>query len=640
MKMMTSAKLKAVVVALCAAGALAAELPKETQFTNSLGMRMIRIEPGKLIMGCGQAPPKSREEWLQRDWDESPAHKVKISGAFYMSAHEVTNKQYEQFDPEHKKLRGKDGASKADDEPVTFVTWQQAVQFCKWLSNRERRPYRLATEAEWEYACRAGTTTVYNTGDQITSQQANIGLSKDGKKKIGTMPVGSYPPNAWGLYDMHGNVAEWCLDWYGPYAAGEQADPVGRADGHARVVRGGSYNIPSWQKDNSRYCRSSNRIGFLPEDANRCVGFRVALGEMPETKPLPVSPPLYQRSVRQRPAPKKGPDPNKPYFVNFTNERKNPSIPKDSWGPLFSAWNHDTALCVCPNGDVLAAWYTTKSESGRELALAASRLPAGGDRWQPASLFFDVPDVNDHAPALLCDGERVYHFSNQALRSWVDAAVITRVSEDSGATWSKPRIIIPRGKDPVNPYSDNMPVCALAAQDGTLCLILDARRRKSCLAVSKDRGKSWRLTKGLIEGIHAATAQLDDATVLAFGRGPNPMPVSASADMGESWEARPTPFGGISVGQRTAALKLASGALLLCGPDTRKPPLTGKRGTFAALSYDGGKTWAHIRPVPGVGGYLSVAQAPNGVIYLFGTRMTCVAFNESWIKEGKPLAER
>jgi hypothetical protein len=113
--------------------------------------------------------------------------------------------------------------------------------------------------------------------------------------------------------------------------------------------------------------------------------------------------------------------------------------------------------------------------------------------------------------------------------------------------------------------------------------------------------------------------------------------MSVSTDMGETWQVGKTPFGGIHVGQKAAALRLASGALLLCAPDTRQPPLTGERGTFAALSHDGGKTWPHIRPVPGVGGYLSVAQAPNGVIYLFGTRMGCVAFDEAWVKEGKPV---
>ncbi len=613
--------------------------PAAGPFTNSLGMRMVPIPAGEFLMGCGEGPPRTQAQWEGRDFDEAPAHKVRIARALFLSAREVTNAQYERFDPAHKKLRGRGGVSRTDDEPVTFVAWADAAQFCRWLSKREGRSYRLPTEAEWEYACRAGTTTAYHTGERLGPEQANIGLSPDRKRKLRTLPVGSYPPNAWGLHDMHGNVAEWCQDWHGPYAAGEQADPVGRAGGWARVARGGSYNIPSWQGDNARYCRSANRQGFLPEDANRVVGFRVALGPVPQTSPLPPAPaPAHQRNVRQGPAPRDGPDPKTPYFVNFTERKANPTIPKDTWGPIFSAWNHDTALCVCPNGDVLAVWYTTKSESGRELALAASRLPAGSDRWQGACLFFDVPDVNDHAPALLCHGKRVYHFSNQALSGWVDAAVIMRVSEDSGATWSAPRIILPRRRDRRNPHSLHMPVCAFATRSGVLGLVLDAGGGRSCLAVSKDGGESWRLTEGLIAGIHAATAEPDDGRLIAFGRGPDPMPVSVSTDLGRTWQVRKTPFGPIGVGQKAAALRLASGALLLCGPDTHKPPRTGRRGTFAALSDDGGKTWAHVRHLPGVGGYLSAAQAPNGVIHVFGTRMTCAAFNERWLREGRPLA--
>ncbi len=616
--------------AFLGASALGAELPRGKAFTNSVGMKLARIEPGSFLMGCGEKPPASAKEWAGRDWDESPAHKVKITRAFFMGACEVTNAQFEKFDPAHKKLRGRGG----DSHPVTHVTWQRAADFCKWLSKKEGRPYRLPTEAEWEYACRAGTETIYNTGDALSHEQANIGLGKDGKKKIRTLPVGGYKPNAWGLFDMHGNVEEWCLDWYGPYATGEQTDPVGRADGRARVTRGGSYSIASWKKNNAHYCRSSNRSGYLPEDANRCCGFRVVLGEGPKTKPLPVAKPaLFRRGVKQAPAPKAGP--RGKFFTDYRGKR--PAIPANTWGPIFSAWNHDTALCVCPNGDVLATWYTTKSESGRELAIAASRLPAGSGEWQPASLFLDVPDVNDHAPALLSDGKRIYHFSNQALKGWVDAAVVMTTSDDSGATWSKPRIIIPRGKNPINPASMNMPVCAFIAKAGVLCVILDARRKSSCMAISKDRGKTWQLTKGLISGIHAAAAGLKDGSIVAFGRGPKPMPVSVSKDLGETWEVKKTPFGPIGVGAKAAALRLAGGALLLCSFDTGKPPITGKRTTFAALSYDGGKSWKHIRQLPGVGGYLSVAQAPNGVIHVFGSRMSCASFNEAWLKEGKPV---
>src|SRR5262249_40147173 len=153
---------------------------------------------------------------------------------FSLGATEVTNAQYEKFDPEHRKLRGRSGTGKGDDDPVVFVTWHDAVAFCRWLSKKEGKTYRLPTEAEWEYACRAGTKTLYATGDTISASQANLGRSADGKPQR-VVKVGSYRPNAWGLYDMHGNVQEWCSDWYGPYEAGRQTDPVGRADGVARV---------------------------------------------------------------------------------------------------------------------------------------------------------------------------------------------------------------------------------------------------------------------------------------------------------------------------------------------------------------------------------------------------------------------
>ena len=104
--------------------------------------------------------------------------------------------------------------------------------------------------------------------------------------------------------------------------------------------------------------------------------------------------------------------------MDFTAEGKNPTIPSQAWGPVFAHHNHFAAVCVCPNGDVLACWYSTVRESGREMVQAASRLRAGSDKWEPASLFFSVPDVNCHAPVLLCDGKRIYHFANQAQTGW------------------------------------------------------------------------------------------------------------------------------------------------------------------------------------------------------------------------------
>ncbi|GAF82298.1 unnamed protein product, partial [marine sediment metagenome] len=183
---------------------------------------MIRVASGSFIMGRSKGG----------DYDERPVHQVTVTQPFHMAATEVTNAQYEQFDPAHRELRGKLGFSKEDDEAVVFVSWHDAVAFCKWLSNREGRLYRLPTEAEWEYACRARTTTVYHTGETLpTAFHKNVRNSwlpspaRTEPGEIVSLQVGKTPPNAWGLHDMHGNVEEWCFDWYGPYVAGDQSDP-------------------------------------------------------------------------------------------------------------------------------------------------------------------------------------------------------------------------------------------------------------------------------------------------------------------------------------------------------------------------------------------------------------------------------
>jgi sulfatase modifying factor 1 len=620
--------------------ALAAGQDKEE--TNSLGMKLVRIEAGEFLMGSGEAPPRSRKEWESRDADESPAHRVRITRPFLLSSTEVTNAQYERYDPDHAKRRGKSGIPKGDDEPVTFVTWRQAVEFCSWLSKAESRPYRLPTEAEWEYACRAGTTTAFHTGDTLSPEEANLGVAKDGKTRQGVLPVGRFTPNAWGLYDMHGNVAEWCLDWHGPYEAGEQSDPVGPGGGTARVVRGWSTLRPSTLSV-QRYCRSANRAGHLPDDANRYTGFRVVVGDLPSTPPLSApGPAAFQKEVRQEKATLEGPGASTPYFVDFGKEGRKPKMPADTWGPIFSYWNHYTTICCCPNGDVLLVWYSTVAEEGRECSQAVSRLRAGSDAWEPPSVFFHVPDCNSHAPVLLSDGRRLYHFFTQSLSGWDDAAVCLRTSEDNGASWSAPRIILSRE----DPLRMSQPCSAVAATSGKILLAVDGDfgHRDERVLSSADGGATWKVGRGDLRkaagayAIHPAVVQRNDGALLAFLRGPDPLPAFVSKDDGESWEAVSTPFPGIGVGQKAAALKLRSGGLLLCSVDNKKSLVEGG-GSFAALSLDDGKTWPHVRKVDGMAGYLSLAQAANGVIYLGsgqgGAGVKGVAFNEAWLKAGQ-----
>ncbi len=155
--------------------------------------------------------------------------------------------------------------------PVLHVSWHDAVAFAEWIG------CRLPTEAEWEYACRAGTTTPFNTGNNLTTDQANFNgnfpynNNEKGIYKHKVMPVGSYTPNAWDLYDMHGNVWEWCNDWfyYGKYPSAPQNDPKGPESGTFRIIRGGCFY------DSARKCRSAKRMTEIPFKRNFNIGFRI-----------------------------------------------------------------------------------------------------------------------------------------------------------------------------------------------------------------------------------------------------------------------------------------------------------------------------------------------------------------------------
>jgi formylglycine-generating enzyme required for sulfatase activity len=168
------------------------------------------------------------------------------------------------------------GFKQSDEHPVVDVNWNDAVAFCEWLSRKEGKTCRLPTEAEWEYACRAGTTTRYSCGDDAQGL-ADVGKVADAgaREQIaqGTTSVGTFRPNAFGLYDMHGNVSEWCADWYDPnyYANSSGDDPSGPSLGSSRVCRGGSWS------GTAGLCRSALRGRYSPEYRRGYLGFRVLL---------------------------------------------------------------------------------------------------------------------------------------------------------------------------------------------------------------------------------------------------------------------------------------------------------------------------------------------------------------------------
>jgi formylglycine-generating enzyme required for sulfatase activity len=256
--------------------ASAAATPAE--LTLDLGggvtMKMVLIRPGKFMMGS----PDSEKG---RGVHEGPQHEVTISKPFYMGVTEVTQEQYEA-------IMGKNPSGwKGATNPVENVSWDDVAQFCKKLSEKTRQAVRLPTEAEWEYACRAGTQTAFSFGDDPSALGDYAWW--DGNSGKTTHPVGQKKPNAWGLYDMHGNVCEWCADWYGDYPNGAVQDPQGPASGTYRVLRGGCLlTTPSVD-------RSALRVLDPPSERSGIYGFRVVVSVA--GSPAPPAPAAGDRTV-------------------------------------------------------------------------------------------------------------------------------------------------------------------------------------------------------------------------------------------------------------------------------------------------------------------------------------------------------
>lgn len=303
---------------------------QSTQIENSLGMRFVLVPAGEFLMGSDEAPESLEKAFPQYDpvrfrqlGDEAPVHRVRITRSFYLGQHEVTVGQFRRFielsgylpesiadgtggygydkayDPTKSArgdaFEGRDpkyswqnpGFPQGDDHPVVNVTWNDAEAMARWLTRREGVRYRLPTEAEWEYACRAGATTRYSSGDDPVglARVANVfdgdaaaiwpkwqrfALSVHDGYAF-TAPVGRFAPNAFGVYDMHGNVWEWVADWHADdyYAHSPVDDPQGPAAGTVKVRRGGSWH--TWPF----YARCAFRNWNTPDTRYTLVGIRL-----------------------------------------------------------------------------------------------------------------------------------------------------------------------------------------------------------------------------------------------------------------------------------------------------------------------------------------------------------------------------
>ncbi len=625
----------------------------------SLGLLVTCLILGR-VAGADPAHPAAEITWAEIPaggfvmgndatplWDQKPAHPVKITQAFRISVTEITVEQYRRFRPE---------AALANQEALACgVSWHDAVAYCEWLSRVEGRPYRLPTEAEWEYVRR----------------------SADG----------------WGVQNMGNDVREWCQDWFGDYAAGEAVDPIGAASGLARVVRGGVLDMLDGKFEcvpRSEYEQASYRAGLPPafgiqedrgsgagdENADRPgyhrIGFRVVQGALPGTTPTPALPTFLQQGVKQScSGAHVGPDLAKPYFrkrallpsppetVTRREDMAKQQQLNDGVGldPSFRGHNHSPALEVCDNGDLLLVIFTAYTEYEPEMSLMAARLRFGADQWDMPVRLIDCAGACDNTPLLWNDHGRIHLFwawSRLAAGAypfqWIS-------SEDHGATWSDARF--PKFTGAIGPHSRQPINRAFRGLDGTIYVPSDAVGGSSVLWASRDNMATWVDTGGRSAGRHTAYGTLKDGRLLGMG-GKNTdiegyMPRAISADGGATWAVSKTVFPALAANQRPSLLRLQSGRLFFASDFQKngggRPAESAESGSFVALSDDDGETWKMRKLVgaqphengPGFFGNLegattlgySVArQAPNGVIHLITTmNRPCLHFelNEAWI---------
>ncbi len=253
------------------------EAERAKTLSNSLGMTFVLVPAGSFVMGSAASEFGHRV-------NEHPAHEVVIGNSFYLGVHPVTQQFFQRVMGRNpSRFHAANGGS--PEHPVEMVNWGDAAAFCDRLTRFEEekaagRSYRLPTEAEWEYACRAGKAdTPFGQGASFNADHGNFDASHPyGEAAVGspsamTSPVIRYPANAWGLHDMHGNVWEWCADWYaeGYYRASPTRDPAGPTKGSMRVLRGGGW------RNHGTACRAAYRNALAPHQRDSATGFRVVV---------------------------------------------------------------------------------------------------------------------------------------------------------------------------------------------------------------------------------------------------------------------------------------------------------------------------------------------------------------------------
>jgi formylglycine-generating enzyme required for sulfatase activity len=659
----------------------------EEPFTNGCGMKMLPIPAGSFLMGEQHAVPQAMNgpDWGDHgNHDEIPVHKVTITNPFYLSETEITAEQFRQFRADYQ-------GPELFAPYAAGISWTEADAFCKWLGEKEGKPYRLPTEAEWEYACRAGSEGLFWSGDTVPAEDTN----------------------PFGLKRMHTGMSEWCYDWYGLYSCEDKTDPVGRASGFTRVVRGGGIEVHPFDKDDligksegqraeatqgfqdtpygdfpPFYRRCANRASLMPNSPNpgrgmpmhHFIGFRVVQAPLPNTKPLDPEVPRPTQGLKQECYDgAQGPDPAKPYF----HVRPILPIPPENCpdgeiaavglNPGVKGHNHSGGIAVCPNGDLFMVSFSSvmrQSESSSNTTMVCTRLRRGAEDWDAPDVFLDMADVNDQSALLWSDNGTLWFFGGgryfgPGAQELGNVPFRFCTSTDNGATWSELKVPVIDG--PVHGFTAQPINSAFRGPDSTIYFGMDGPDASSFLWASGDNGTTWRDTWGMTRARHTTFVLLKDNRILAMG-GKNAdiegyTPKCYSSDWGKTWtEGEKAPFSALGTNQRPTIMRLKSGRLFFatdCQHFKNTPPGGLKlRGVIVALSDDEGETW-HIKPLPLATphekhrfktdawepkdgpdhryptlGYSAATQGPDGVIHLMSSMnhpSLHFAMNEAWI---------
>ena len=620
----------------------------------------VRISAGSFLMGAddealGASITKGFGVMSSRpkhgDFDEVPAHHVRISHDFQIGITQVSPEEFARFDPAYKPLA-------ATPAYAAGVSWDQAIAYCRWLTKKTGKLWRLPTEAEWEYVARAGGKHLY--GD------AN---SPDTVDK----------PNGFGVKNMEVGRPEWTLDFYGPYQPGDQTDPTGASSGMTRVVRGGGLdwrhtatktspdlNVPA---TSPYFTRPANRASLPPSYTSQTgnVGFRVVQAPMPLTPPTAPWQYFFQTAIKQHsilgaPALSKAidtPDMSQPLyrthelFPNLKDKNMRGIGWKLGLAPALGINYHNSAIQVLPNGDLLAAYYNTPDqEDDPDQTVMTLRRRAGSEDWDMPEPWPVFGDAGLAAPVIWNDpvhqsqpGGKVWYFFGFA-RLIGAPPFAWATSSDSGATWSPAHFpVFPK---PIGRYVSQPINSIVRGPDGAIYMPTDSTGRDSdgngsISAVWKtaDEGKTWSDTEGRTAGRHTTIVFEKNGDLLGIG-GKNSeinghMPMATSHDKGKTWSKSETPFDELMSGERPSVIRLKSGNLFFVSDyNPKHEKHKHKDGSFVAISKDDAKTWT-IKRLPEnilTVGYTTATQGPDGVIHIVTSKNQInyeIELNEAWV---------